>query len=206
MINYFHKYILVLAVTLTFVLTGCGALRTTGRTAKTIGKVGWKTAKVTGKVAYKTGEVAYKTGKVTSKVVRTAVYMAKGKQIIPLEKYGNSLYTTVKINKKAKAKLLIDTGASKTQISRALARKLGVNLNKGDPIMASLANGAVVSGREVVLKEVRLNNVRVTNVKALVLDVDMDDDDGLLGMSFLNHFVFQIDVDKPELILQQKAK
>ena len=199
-------FIFVTCVIGTFILQGCTAVRTTGKVVKGVGKAGWKTAKVTGKAAIITGKVAVKTGKVTSHGVRTVVYMAKGKQIIPLHKEGNSFYTDVKLNKKVKAKLLVDTGASSMQISRSMANKLRINLSKGDPILVTLAGGSVVRGRSVLIKEVRLGKVRVKNVRAIILDYDqMESSDGLLGMSFLNHFIFQMDTKRSQLILQQRV-
>ncbi len=60
--------------------------------------------------------------------------------------------------------------------------------------------------REITLKEVRVRGVRVKNVKALVMEQDnLGIYDGLLGMSFLNHFVFSLDAQKPELVLQQRV-
>ena len=187
-------------------LWGCSVMRTTGNVAKGVGKVGWGTAKVTGKVLKTTGKAAVKTGQLTHKGVRTLVYMAKGKQIIPLEKKGNSLYTDVKLNRKYHATFLVDTGASSMQISRAMADRLKLKLDKYPVIPVTIAGGHVVGAREVVLKEVQVGRVRVKNVTALVMEQDnLGLYDGLLGMSFLNHFVFSVDVQKGELILQQRA-
>ncbi|VAX35752.1 hypothetical protein MNBD_UNCLBAC01-209 [hydrothermal vent metagenome] len=189
-----------------FVLQGCSAMRTTGRVAKGVGKVGWTTAKITGKVVMVTGKTAIKTGKVTHKGVRTVVYIARGKQIIPLYREGNSFYAKVKLNRKLRAKLLVDTGAESVQISRAMAKRLRINLDKGEPIMARLAGGTVVSGRVVNIKEIQMGSVKVRNVRAIVLDQDrMEMSEGLLGMSFLNNFIFEMDTKRSQLILQQRV-
>jgi len=99
----------------------CGVVRTTGKVVKTAGKVGWETAKITGKVAKTTGRAAWVTGKAAGRGVRGVVYMARGRQIIRLEKDGNSFYVYVKVNKKAVGRFLVDTGASDMQISQAMA-------------------------------------------------------------------------------------
>ncbi len=190
------KYIFLL---LAFCLAGCAVARTTGKVAVGVGKAGWGATKVATKTAYQ-------TVKVTNKAVRNAVYMAKGKQIIPVSKSGNNLYVHARINRKTNAKLLIDTGASSTQISYALAKKLKINLARGEKTIVQIANGQMVGATEVLVNEISLQNVRVNNVEVIVLDNESGKDyDGLLGMSFLNHFTFQIDSDKSELILQQKA-
>ena len=57
----------------------------------------------------------------------------------------------------------------------------------------------------VVLDEVHLGEVSVRNVKAIILDYENNQSsDGLLGMSFLENFVFQIDAEKNELILTKR--
>ncbi len=185
---------------------GCSVLRTTGKVTKGVAKAGWATTKVVGKVAHTTGKVALATGKATHKGVRTVVYMAKGKQIIPLERQGNSLYAKIKLNRRIQARFLIDTGASSMQISRSMAKRLKINLDKAEQTNVTLAGGYVVPAYYVKLKEVRMGRVRVKNVRAIVLLNDnMGLKDGLIGMSFLNHFDFKINPQKPELVLQQKA-
>jgi len=177
---------------------GCRALKMTGKVAKTTGKIGWGAAKITGKAAYH-------TGKATTKGARTVAYMARGKQVIRLEKQGNSLYATVKLNRKRYAKFLVDTGASQMQISRSMARSLGINMAKAESTLVQTAGGYTYKASIVNLREVSVGRAKVKNVKAIVLDQDnMDMRDGLLGMSFLNHFVFQMDARKRELILQPK--
>ncbi len=179
-------------------MSGCKTVETTADVVGFVGKTGWKATKLTAKAAYH-------TTKATSKGIKTVVYMTKGKQIIPLEKKGNSYYVKVKLNRKMTGRFLLDTGASNMQISRAMARRLNINLRKGDPTLASIANGQIISGKNVTLKEVRLGRVRLRNIEAIVLDYDnMDLQDGLLGMSFLNHFIFEINTQTSELILKRR--
>jgi len=47
-----------------------------------------------------------------------------------------------------------------------------------------------------------LGRARVTNVRAVVLDKEQGM--GLLGMSFLNNFVFKVDTEKSELVLERR--
>ncbi|MDD5070219.1 MAG: retropepsin-like aspartic protease [Candidatus Omnitrophica bacterium] len=202
----FYRLFILLIVIFTF--TACHVVKGTARGVSTVAKVGWKTARVTAKVAEKTGKLAYNSGKAASRAVRTAVYIVKGKQIVPIERVGNSLYVKAQLGRnKVPVQLLIDTGASQTKISAATAKKLKIRLDRAEKVPVQLANGQIVSARGVVIPVVRLKGVRVVNVAALVLEKEvLGNSDGLLGMSFLNHFVFQIDIDKPELLLQQKAK
>lgn len=187
-------------------VSGCSVVKTTGSVLHGAGKVTWGTAKVAGKVAKVSGQAAWETGKATHKGLRTVVYIAKGKQIIPLERQGNALYADVRLNRKVKAKFLVDTGASSMQISSAMASRLGIDLRRAEPTQVGLAGGFLVRAYRVQLSEVRLGSVKVRNVDAIVIpDDSMSLKDGLIGMTFLNHFDFQINPQKPELILQQKA-
>lgn len=203
----FFKWIVwfLLGVFLLFSV-GCSVVKTTGNVLQGAGSVTWGTAKVAGKVAQVTSKAAWETGKATHKGIRTVVYIAKGKQIVPLEKQGNALYADVRLNRRVNAKFLVDTGASSMQISSAMASRLGINLSRAEPTQVGLAGGFVVRAYRVILNEVRLGGVRVKNVEAIVIpDDNMDLTDGLIGMTFLNHFDFQVNPQKPELVLQQKA-
>ena len=178
---------------------GCSLLRVTGKVAETTAKVAWKTTKGTGKLAWGTGRVTHKN-------IRKITYRIRGKQIVPLERRANNLYAEVTLNKKVKAKFLVDTGASQLQISRSMAEHLGLNLTEAIPTMVETANGNVYPAKIATLKEVRVKGARVKNVKAIVLDHDqLNQGDGLLGMSFLDHFIFEIDTKKPELVLLRRV-
>jgi len=191
-------YIYLLFMSLLF-LSACMPAKITGSLVKTAGKLSWEAAKLSGKTVYHSSRLLHKG-------IRTAVYMVKGKEIIPLKKQGNSLYVRVLLNRRVYANLLLDTGASSVQISSVLARKLKIDYKNGQDIYATLAGGHVVNAKSVVIKEIKLGGVRVQNVNAIVIENDnMQDEDGLLGMSFLNYFSFKIDPEKPELILQRKV-
>ena len=163
-----------------------------------VGKVGWTVTKTA-------GDVAWNTGKAIHHGARTVVYLAKGKQIIPLERQNNNLYADVVLNRKVKAKFMVDTGASNMQISQSMARRLNIDMSKAQPTKVSVAGGHLVDAYAVTLDEVRMGGARVRDVRAIVLAEDrMGLKDGLIGMSFLNNFDFNINPQKPELVLQQK--
>jgi clan AA aspartic protease (TIGR02281 family) len=187
------------AVYAVVILSGCSAVSTTGKVVSGVGKAGWVTARSAGKIALE-------TGKVVRKGTRTAVYMVRGRQIVPLERRGNSLYAGVRLNRRVDGRFLVDTGASSMQISRAMARRLGIKLSRAEAAQVVLAGGYRVAAYRVRLREVRVGGARVSNVEAIVLkDDNLGMTDGLIGMSFLDNFDFQINPQKPELVLQQKA-
>ena len=101
--------------------------------------------------------------------------------------------------------LIIDTGATDTVISADIARKLGIDYNRGKTVLCQLADGRSVSGRQVNIREIRIGGARVYNVNAVVLDSgDTGKDAGLLGMSFLENFIFKVDSEKGVLVLQKR--
>ncbi|MBU4313113.1 MAG: retroviral-like aspartic protease family protein [Candidatus Omnitrophica bacterium] len=176
-------------------LSGCVATRIAGKTMETTGKLAFVTAKTVGKVALG-------TAKFTGKGLKTAVNMARGKEVVPLDKKCNSYYVDAILNRRVKTKLILDTGCTDTQIAPDIARKLGIKTTSGEQVSCMLADGRTVTGRAVNIRELKVGRARVSNVRAIVLDDGKET--GLLGMSFLNNFVFKVDPEKSELVLQKR--
>ena len=179
-------------------LSGCSVVRATGTVVGIAGKAVYVTAKVTGKVVGTTAVVA-------GKGARTIVNMATGKHVVKLTRRGNSLTTNVLLNRKARVDLIVDTGATDTVISSTLAKKIGISVNKGRNVLCQVADGRSVMGKQINIKEVRVGGARIYNVQAVVLDSgETGNSPGLLGMSFLNNFVFKVDTEKELLVLQKR--
>ena len=176
-------------------MNSCTAVKTTGKVLGAAGKVTFAAAKTAGKAAYHTARFAGKGAK-------SVVNMAIGKEVIALDKQCNTFYVDAVLNRKLKTNLVLDTGCSETQISRDIAKKLGINTNNLEKVSCQLADGRIVMGSSVNLKEVRLGRARVSNVRAIVLDDEKGT--GLLGMSYLDNFVFKVDTEKKHLILQRR--
>jgi len=81
-------------------------------------------------------------------------------------------------------RFMIDTGATITALPAADARRLGIDLSKGQAVLLRTANGTA-RGRQVKLDVVSVGGVTLYGVEAVVMEGD-----GLgfplLGMSFLN--------------------
>jgi len=185
--------------------SGCSVLKVTGTAVGTAGKVVYTTAKVTGKVIGMTAKAAGKTAVAASKGVRTVVNMAAGKHTVKLVKRGNGFAAEVHLNRKVSVELIVDTGATDTVISSSLAKKAGVPFNKGQNVLCQVADGRTVNGKQVIIREVRVGDARVYNVQAVVLDSEkIGNSPDLLGMSFLNNFVFKVDTEKELLVLQKR--
>jgi clan AA aspartic protease (TIGR02281 family) len=187
-----HKF---LAVIFCFIfLSGCSVVRATGTVVGAAGKAVYITAKVAGNTAV-----------IAGKGVKTVVNMATGKHVVKLTRRGNSLTTNVLLNRKVRADLIVDTGANDTVISSSLAKKIGISVNKGRNVLCQVADGRSVNGKQINIKEVRVGGAKVYNVQAVVLDSgEMGNSPGLLGMSFLNNFVFKVDTEKELLVLQKR--
>jgi aspartyl protease family protein len=81
-------------------------------------------------------------------------------------------------------RFMVDTGATVTAIPAADARRLGIDVSNGAPVLLRTANGTA-RARQVKLDVVSVGGVTLYGVEAVVMDGD-----GLsfplLGMSFLN--------------------
>ena len=195
-------YIVIFGV---LVLSGCSVIKATGTVVGVAGKTVYTTAKVTGNVVGTTAKVLGKTAVVTGKGVRTVVNMATGRHVVKLVRRGNSLTTSVLLNRKVREDLIVDTGATDTVISSSLAKKIGISATKGKNVLCQVADGKTVNGKQINIKEVRVGGAKVYNVQAIVLDSgEMGNSPGLLGMSFLNNFVFKVDTEKETLVLQKR--
>ncbi len=198
-----------------FALSGCAVLEATGEAVGVVGKVGWTATKAVGSVVYTGTSMAGQTANQTNKTLsrtsqaqqdKPVKAMLSGERvIIPMQKEGTSYFVRVKLEDNVWARFLVDTGASVVQISKAMAKKLKVKIVRGMTVPVQLAGGAMVAGRPVILKKVELGGAVVENVRAIVLESDnLGLRDGLLGMSFLENFIFSIDAKKSELILQKR--
>ncbi len=193
--------------------SGCTVLEATGEAVGVVGKAGWTATKAVGGVVYSGTSMAGQTANQTNKTLTrgapsshpATVSMEAGRTVVPLEREGKSFFVRLKLNNKVWARFLLDTGASAMQISRAMARKLKLKDLKGQSVPVMLAGGSYVRGKIVEIPEVTIGSAKVHNVKAIVLEQDnLELRDGLLGMSFLENFVFSIDTQKGELILEKR--
>jgi clan AA aspartic protease (TIGR02281 family) len=195
-------------------LSGCTFLEASGDAVGVVGKVAWTGTKAIGSAVYTGTSMAGQTANQANKTVSspskrtdrpTKVMLSGERTVVPLIKEGKSFYVRVKLNDKLWGRFLVDTGASALQISGAMAKKLKLRAEKEQTNPVMLAGGAMVAGRLVVLSSVRIGDASVENVRAIVLQGDNNGfRDGLLGMTFLENFVFQIDTKRNELILNKR--
>ena len=193
--------------------SGCSFVEATGEAVGVVGKAGWTATKTVGSAVYTGTSMAGQTANQTNKTMlrdpgkaKVSTVSMEGRRIVvPLERDGKSFFVRLKLNNTAFARFMLDTGASAMQVSRAMAGKLKLKAYRGQTIPVKLASGGYVRGHMVDINEVAIGPAKVHNVKAIVLDQDnMGLNDGLLGMSFLENFIFSIDTQKGQLILEKR--
>lgn len=100
---------------------------------------------------------------------------------------GGHFLTTGNVNGTT-IRFIVDTGASMVSLGASDARRIGIDVSKGQQGMANTANGQTVV-THVKLDTVRVGEIVMNNVDALVHQQDMPF--ALLGMSFLNRMEMQ---------------
>jgi len=108
---------------------------------------------------------------------------------IPVERAGNSLRVMVRINNSVNAPFIIDTGASIVAVPRWVVDRAGIDLAGARTALFQTANG-VIEKPLLTLDSVQLGTARVEGVQASVSDTM---EIGLLGLTFFNHFQYEVD-------------
>jgi aspartyl protease family protein len=128
---------------------------------------------------------------------KQAQVLANGDLVIVRSQDGH-FYTTGHVNGR-EAKFLVDTGASLVSVSEEFARKAFIR--GGISTTFRTANG-VRPGRIVDSVTVSIGSVSVTNIRVGVGLHGGDEDEALLGQSFLSKF--NITIGKNEMVLRAR--
>ncbi|MAI73271.1 MAG: TIGR02281 family clan AA aspartic protease [Rhodopirellula sp.] len=126
---------------------------------------------------------------------------------IPLQVENRSMYVNVVVGKKT-TRMVVDSGASLICLPARVAAELGVAIPANAPQMELVvANGDRIGARGVILPRVRIGEFEVENVDAAILEAAADSAEPLLGMSFLDHFKFEINAaDRTLKMLRVKTE
>lgn len=118
---------------------------------------------------------------------------------------GNHVIVDALINNNISARLMVDTGASIVLISTDVAYRLGIEYGGIDRDMEiMMADGRSAKAKPIILESVKVGDAEVNKVQAAILEKGtIGGEDGLLGMSFLSHFVIQVDSASNKLILER---
>jgi clan AA aspartic protease (TIGR02281 family) len=121
--------------------------------------------------------------------LHTAVRIRGGRVLVPVELFNG--HTVVRTH------LLLDTGATITTISENLAARLGIGAQQTWPSTARVADGRIVPTRLASLNRLDVGRKSQQNAMVSILSGSGDggESEGLLGMSFMQHFRYELDFE-----------
>ena len=108
------------------------------------------------------------------------------------------------LNEQVTERFTVDSGASMTFISRATAKQLGIDLSQTLPSISIETVSDVIYAPVVVVKSLNVGGMKVENLTVVVHDQPRPGRPGLLGLNFLRHFRFAVDMQKRVLLLEKK--
>lgn len=114
-----------------------------------------------------------------------------GQQRTAVSVQNNQIWVPVAFGYKGRtvaARLLLDTGATNTSISPALARRLGVQAAETTGGKARLADGSMVQTSHVVVDHVTVGPKVKRDLNVQIMPRSGNEEAGLLGMDFLGEF------------------
>ena len=127
------------------------------------------------------------------------------KASIPIEKHGHVVIIQAMLNNKRTAKFVVDTGASYTLISHALARELAIDVGPNSKTMPFQTANGVINAPITHLESIAVGGIEIRDMATAVHDAIPDPQlAGLLGLNFLSHFRMDIDTQKGVLHLEKK--
>ncbi len=125
---------------------------------------------------------------------------------VALETVGSHYHLPLQLNGTAPVRLIIDTGATTTTLSKTAFEAIRDHsgFTELGPQMFNTASG-VAKGMVYRAEQVQLGHQLLSDIHIAVLDFGMPPEvDGLLGMNVLRHFRFQVDQDERMLYLRQR--
>jgi clan AA aspartic protease (TIGR02281 family) len=109
---------------------------------------------------------------------------------VPFVREGTLMRIEARLNDAVTAPFLVDTGASGVSLPSHVAEQLGMRLRSGTPQVRVMTAAGPVSRALVKLDSVEVGGARVEGLEATVnpaMNI------GLLGGSFFNNFIYQVD-------------
>lgn len=101
-------------------------------------------------------------------------------------------------NNIVEAQMVLDTGATTTMITSALADRLGIRWDSTEAALARIADGSVVQSSWTRLDYISVGSKQVNNPKVAIMPSNgplSGFGDGLLGMNFLGEFRYHVDMN-----------
>ena len=117
---------------------------------------------------------------------------------IPFARDGSLMRVDVRLNDQLSAPFLIDTGASGVSLPSHVAEQLGIRVRPDTPHINVVTAAGVVARPVVTLQSVQLGRARVEGLDATINPAMQV---GLLGGTFFNNFIYQVDAAASEILL-----
>jgi len=108
------------------------------------------------------------------------------------------------LNKKLRQKFYIDTGATTTIIPTSTAAALEIRIDNTTPVVGFQGVAGGDLAYQVPVESIEIDGLVVFDVRAIVYDLGDDENAGLLGNDFLQHF--QVDLDSIKGVLKLRKK
>ncbi|GJL61451.1 MAG: hypothetical protein NPIRA04_01050 [Nitrospirales bacterium] len=126
---------------------------------------------------------------------------------IPVTAYGGSLLVTVQLNHSRDVRLILDTGATMTVLSQDVALDLGLMASTQTQLTTVQTAGGPIQVNVSTVQSMQAGTAQVKDVEVAIHDLPDSHTgiDGLLGMSFLNHFLVTLDTNQGVLHLQPRS-
>lgn len=113
---------------------------------------------------------------------------------VPLATGQKSNLASVTVNGRHTGRFIVDTGADVVTLGHAFAAAAGIRTNGMAAVRIRVADGREADARATVLDSVRTGEAEAARVAAVVLPGEIGPGiDGLLGMTFLDRFLVEVD-------------
>lgn len=124
---------------------------------------------------------------------------------VPLQRIGSLFVVSIMVNSTRQARLIIDTGASHTVLSRSIASDAQL-LTERRPVPVTMQTvGGQVQGEMVRVDSIGVADVEVKNTWAAIYDLPDAPAgvEGLLGLNFFRQFEMTLDSTRNQLYLEK---
>ena len=127
------------------------------------------------------------------------------KASVPMERHGSVALVQATLNNKRSVKFVVDTGASYTLISNAVAYDLGIELGANPKTMPFQTANGLINAPITNLESISIGGLEIRNTMIAIHHAVPDPQiAGLLGLNFLSNFKMDIDTQKGFLHLEKK--
>ncbi|MDQ6974355.1 MAG: TIGR02281 family clan AA aspartic protease [Mariprofundaceae bacterium] len=121
---------------------------------------------------------------------------------LPYQNMHGSMVVKARINH-VMMSFILDTGATLVVLSPAMAKQAHIDMRKSKTIMLQTANGSV-RVPQVMIDHIEVGRWRQQHIQAAIQTVTMQQNIGLLGMSFLKAYRMSIDHQRHIITLEAR--